>query len=205
MMSKMEDAISYLYALGGAKIINFATQASLRGSESPFKSSNTTVQITSDLFQIGYGPKGAHKYLIAFLAASAVLALVSAVCMFWFPPMPLDPTEPQSMMLLALNSRQSELLNGTSVGRLPQPDRPWRESLISWFVGLGGWFLDQCCGNRMTRRESKVVPKSVYEDLEFQLESEDNKHLQLIPYGRRGAWQNEWTESRPPNQEQFYR
>lgn len=105
MTSMMEDAISYLYAVGGAKVVSTANVKTVfRGAASPFTTRNTTVEIVADVFQIGYGKYGAHKYFIVFLALNAALALACVICMFRFPPMPLDPTEPLSMVLLALNS-----------------------------------------------------------------------------------------------------
>lgn len=193
--SKMEDAISYLHALGGAKLIDNAnTAAVLDGAVSPYISNNTTVEIVAHLFQIGYGQDGAHKYFITFLAVSVVLALASAICMIWYPPMPFDPTDPLSMMLLALNSPQTELLNGASVGQLPVA--PWKERMKDWFVY-------QCCGRRRASRE--VEQKLVYEGPEFQLEADpSDKHLQLIPYEKWDGWQKRRIGSRPPIQGESY-
>ena len=101
------------------------------------------------------------------------------------------------MVLLALNSRQTELLNGTSVGQLPklQWNMPWRERVQGAFEDLHG--------NR--HKEMSVEPQVGYEDLEFQLEADNNQHLQLTAYGKRGKWQNLRVEPHPPRQDEFYR
>ena len=201
MSSNLEDAISYIYSLGGAKTINSGTQiTTIRGTGSPFVYSNTTVQISSDLYQIGYGRNGIRKYLIAFLAVNVALALISAVFIFVYPPMPFDPTDPSSVILMGLNSRRAMLFNGTSVGRLPSshPDRSWRE----WVVGLWRGLVSRCFARRSDQRAD---PKTAYEDLDFQLEVDDSSHLRLVTYGKRGPYEKLWDGSRPPIRGETYK
>jgi hypothetical protein len=193
MTSKMQDSISYLYAVGGAKIVNNANAATtLRGASTTYLSCNTTSEIDSQMFQIGYGRKGTRKWFIVFLALNAFLTLVTAICMIWYPPIPVDPTEPPSM-LLGLNNSQAGLLSGTSAGRLP--DTPWRER-------VKGWFMAKCGGTRraMVRAEKRMA----YENLKFQLEAGNNVHPQLPPYGNRGGPINEWMEPYPPTMGKSY-
>lgn len=84
--------------------------------------------------------------------------------------MPLNPIKPLSMALLSLNSPQSPLLNGTSVGRLPELS-----------------ILQKLRGILCMRPE--VDPGNAYKDLEFHLEV-NNNHLQISTYGNRDGDEN---------------
>ena len=205
MTSTMEDAVSYMYAVGGAKLIDIANNAIFSDeAASLYVYQNTTAEVNATFFQIGYSTNGVHKWLIVFFAANVLLASTSTLFMAQYPPMPLDPINPLSMMLLAINSPQTKLLHGTSVGDLP--NTPWRAKLKDWFMSQ--------CGDRTRQVRKEAKQKEAYKGLRFQLESDSNKHLQLITYGERrygdqerDHWVNTgtWVESRSPKLEESYR
>jgi len=180
MKSEMEDTISYMHALSAAKLVDYANIAN-GWPHSPYIYTNSPIEIVANLFQMGFSQRGVHQYFIVFFGLNAILATASAFVMFRFPPMPLNPTEPLSVLLLALNSPQTGLLNGTSVGRLPgsQHDSGGGQPMRNWH--------------------------KPYEELALQLEADDNKHLQLIAYGDRGVWRNPWIKSHPPKRGISYR
>ena len=147
MTSKMEEAISYLYAVGGAKIVNNANVAiASRGASAPYVYLNTTLKIDSWMFQIGYGRKGAHEWFITFLALNALLTWMVVNGMIRYTHISGNLAESLPVMSLALKSPQVGLLNGTSVGRLP--DAPLWER-------VKGWFMGKCCGTCRARTQAE--------------------------------------------------
>ena len=174
--AQLQDAISYIYAVGGSKIIDVISLRALddgnAGVAATYTSRSTDVDVSVPIFQLGYGTIGWQSVWILVFVLNTLMALASAILMWWFPIMPLNPIKPLSIALLSLNSPQSPLLNGTSVGQLP---------------GLS--IMQKLRGILCMRPE--VDPGNAYKDLEFHLEA-NNNHLQISTYGNRGGYENAW-------------
>jgi hypothetical protein len=120
MTSMMEDAVSYMYAVGGAKLIDIVNDAIFSDeAASLYVYQNTTAKVNATFFQIGYSTNGVHKWFIVFFAANVLLALTSMLFMARYPPMPLDPINPLSMMLLAINRQNFCMGHLLEICRIP--------------------------------------------------------------------------------------
>jgi hypothetical protein len=162
----LQEAISCIYAVGGSKIIDAINFGHLDNSNSR----SIVVYASVQIFQLGYGMVGWQRVWILIFVLNTLMALASTILMWWFPIMPLNPIKPLSMALLSLNSPQSPLLNGTSVGRLPELS-----------------ILQKLRGILCMRPEGD--PGNAYKDLEFHLEV-NNNHLQISTYGNRDGDEN---------------
>jgi len=202
MKLQIEDAVSYLYAIGGAKIIDWSSVKSMLNATSPYLYYNTSMEIQTPALQIGYGSKGFESIWIGVLFLHCLMAFAGAILMGWFPVMPLNPTNPLSMVLLALNSPPTSLLQGASVGKLPR--------LTVWQRVKG------CCWRIVGRSRNAAVdpdPDNQYKNLEFQLEARNNialednssRYLQLTTYGRRGIYTNAWQTTHTPTRGEKYK
>ena len=88
MTSKIEEAISYLYSVSGAKTVNNANVLIPLGGTSAHVSRNTTLEIYSRMYQIGYGREAVNKWFYTFFTLNTLLTLVVAICMIQYPHIP---------------------------------------------------------------------------------------------------------------------
>ena len=185
MILQIQDAVSYMYAIGGAKLIDVAsTQAilsAISGSTAPpYLYRNTSMTFHTPVWQLGYGSTGRQYIWLAVLVLNVLMASASAVLLWFYPVMPLDPTSPLSMVLLALNSPQADVLYGVSIGTLP--------SLTIWQKMKKCYW---CTGRRGNNRKAKVVAKDEYKNVKFRVEEmdseSDRRHFRLMASGERGG------------------
>jgi hypothetical protein len=121
MVLQIQNVTSYMYAIGGSKLIDIASASAMMSQlpgaiSSPYLYSNTTTTIISPVFQLGFGPQGWLKLWIVIFVLNSLLTTASAVLSWWYPLRQLDPLSPLSMVLLAMDN---SLLDGGSIGALP--------------------------------------------------------------------------------------